>query len=95
MDLKCPKDGCGGDVVERRTRGAKIFWGCSKYPKCDFASWYKPVAQKCPNCDSKYMVEKDTKKDGAHLYCPECKHKVHQAGGTGADARRLACDSFS
>jgi len=76
IGLKCPKAGCGGDVVERRTRGAKVFWGCSKYPKCDFASWYKPVGQKCPNCESKYMVEKDTKKDGLHFYCPECKHKL-------------------
>jgi DNA topoisomerase-1 len=77
IGLKCPKDGCSGDVVEKRTRGAKIFWGCSKYPKCDFASWYKPVAKKCPNCGSGYMVEKDTKREGAHLYCPECKHKLH------------------
>ncbi|MCX6832706.1 MAG: DNA topoisomerase, partial [candidate division Zixibacteria bacterium] len=76
IGLKCPKAGCGGDVVERRTRGAKVFWGCSKYPKCDFASWYKPVAQKCPSCGSGYMVEKDTKRDGQHLYCPECKHKL-------------------
>jgi DNA topoisomerase I len=78
IGLKCPKADCGGDVVEKRTRGAKIFWGCSKYPKCDFASWYKPVAEKCPNCGSNYMVEKDTKREGAHFYCPECKHKVHK-----------------
>lgn len=73
--MKCPKEGCDGDVVERRTRRGKPFWGCGKYPKCDFASWYKPVATKCPQCGSAYMVEKDTKKDGQHLYCPECHHK--------------------
>jgi DNA topoisomerase I len=78
IGLKCPKAGCDGDVVERRTRGAKVFWGCSKYPKCDFVSSYKPVAQKCPNCESSYMVEKDTKRDGQHFYCPECKHKLHK-----------------
>lgn len=76
MGLKCPKEDCDGNIVERRTRRAKTFWGCSKYPKCDFASWYKPVLQKCPACGSGYLVEKDTKKDGAHLYCPVCKHKV-------------------
>lgn len=76
MGMKCPKKDCGGNIVERRTRAGKTFWGCSKYPQCDFASWYKPVDQKCSSCDSGYLVEKDTKKDGAHLYCPECKHKV-------------------
>jgi DNA topoisomerase-1 len=40
INAKCPK--CGGDVVERRTRKAKVFWGCSNYPKCDYATWEKP-----------------------------------------------------
>jgi len=71
--IKCPKD--GGDVVERRSRYGKPFWGCGNYPKCDFASWYKPVAQKCPSCGAAYMVEKETKRDGHHLYCPACHHK--------------------
>lgn len=74
--LKCPRPGCGGDVVEKRTGRGKTFWGCSNYPKCDFASWYRPVNQECPECKSPYMVEKDTKSSGPHLYCPECKHKV-------------------
>ena len=74
--IKCPRDGCDGDVVEKKTRRGKTFWGCSKYPKCDFASWYKPVNQECPECKSPYLVEKDTKAAGPHLYCPECKHKI-------------------
>ncbi len=74
--IKCPREGCDGDVVEKKTRRGKTFWGCSKYPKCDFASWYKPVNQECPECKSPYLVEKDTKAAGAHLYCPECKHKI-------------------
>ncbi len=74
--IKCPREGCEGDVVEKKTRRGKTFWGCSKYPKCDFASWYKPVNQECPECKSPYLVEKDTKAAGPHLYCPECKHKI-------------------
>ncbi len=72
--MKCPKD--GGDVIERRSRYGKPFWGCANYPKCDFASWYKPVERKCPSCDSPYMVEKDTKRQGHHLACPNCKHVI-------------------
>ncbi len=41
IDIKCSK--CGGDVILRKTRNKKIFYGCSNYPKCDFASWNKPV----------------------------------------------------
>lgn len=41
LDIKCPK--CGGDVILRKTRNKKIFYGCSNYPKCDFASWNKPI----------------------------------------------------
>ncbi len=72
--MKCPKD--GGDVIERRSRYGKPFWGCANYPKCDFASWYKPVERKCPSCGSPYMVEKDTKRQGHHLACPACKHVI-------------------
>jgi len=49
LDLKCPK--CKeGDVVERRTKFKKIFYGCSKYPTCDFAIWDKPNGELCPDC---------------------------------------------
>jgi DNA topoisomerase-1 len=51
----CPK--CGGDIVERRSRGrGRSFYGCSKYPECDFISNRKPVLNPCPEC-SGLMVE--------------------------------------
>jgi len=47
--MDCPK--CKeGQVVEKRTKRGKIFWGCNNYPKCDFASWEEPVPEKCPTC---------------------------------------------
>ncbi len=75
--VKCPKDDCKGDVVEKRSKKGKSFYGCSKYPKCDFVSWYKPVNQKCPECNNNYMFDKISKANGAYLACPVCKHKIY------------------
>ncbi len=69
--MKCPR--CGeGDIAERKARRGNVFWGCTNYPKCDFTSNYKPVAQACPVCKSMYLVEK-TLKSGIFLECPNKK----------------------
>ncbi len=70
IGVKCPEPDCDGTVVERRSKRGKIFFGCSKYPECTFASWDKPVEKACPDCESKYLVEKETKKDGKFIKCP-------------------------
>lgn len=46
--ISCPK--CDGKILEKKTKRGKIFYGCSNYPKCDFASWDKPIEEKCPTC---------------------------------------------
>ncbi len=76
LGIDCPKDDCSGQLVEKQTRSRKLFYGCSKYPKCDFASWDKPVAKACPSCNHAFMVEKVSKKKGDYLRCPECKNEV-------------------
>jgi DNA topoisomerase-1 len=76
IGMDCPKNGCGGRVVEKVTRRRKIFYGCSKYPKCDFASWYKPVAHICPHCQNPFLHEKTSTKRGVYYKCPECKEEV-------------------
>jgi DNA topoisomerase-1 len=76
--IKCPKDGCGGDVVEKRSKRGRLFYGCTNYPKCDFVAWYKPVNQACPQCGNSYMLEKVSQKRGPYLTCPSCKHKIYQ-----------------
>ena len=52
----CPK--CNGEVIERKSKNGKIFYGCNNYPNCDFISWEIPVEEKCPKCNS-YMTKKE------------------------------------
>lgn len=53
---KCPK--CQGDVIERRSKAGKVFYGCNNYPNCDFISWEIPTEEKCPKCNN-YMTQKE------------------------------------
>jgi DNA topoisomerase-1 len=75
--VKCPEQGCEGELVQRKSKRGRIFYGCSRYPKCSFAVWNKPVAKPCPECDAPFVVEHTTKKDGRHLKCfkKECTYK--------------------
>ncbi len=75
IGMKCPESS-EGEIVERRSKRGKTFYGCHRYPDCSFVSWGKPVAEKCPECGSSYMLEKWLKA-GPVLQCPntECKHK--------------------
>lgn len=65
--VRCPKD--GGDIVERKSRRGKVFFGCANYPDCDFTLWNRPVAEKCPDCGAPFLVEKVTKRHGRQLVC--------------------------
>jgi len=77
IGMKCPIEKCGGSVVEKRSKRGKIFYGCNRYPDCTFATWDKPVDKRCPECNSPYLLEKNTKKAGRFLKCPEknCNYK--------------------
>jgi len=57
--IGCPK--CSGELIVRKTKKGRKFYGCNRYPECDFVSWDEPVKEKCPECDS-LMVKKFTKK---------------------------------
>jgi DNA topoisomerase I len=63
----CPKD--GGDIVEKKSRRGKVFYGCANYPDCDFTLWNKPLPEKCPDCGAPFLVEKITKRHGRQLIC--------------------------
>ena len=72
--VPCPKD--GGDIVEKKSRRGKVFYGCGNYPDCDFTLWKKPVPEKCPDCGAPFLVERITKRHGRQLVCnnEECKY---------------------
>ena len=67
--VHCPEQGCDGELVQRSSKRGKIFYGCSRFPDCTFATWDKPVAKECPECGAKYLIEKTTKKQGTFLVC--------------------------
>jgi len=69
VGVGCPREGCGGQVVERKSRRGKTFFGCSRYPECDFVTWYRPLSEKCPSCGKPYLLEKITKRDGVTHFC--------------------------
>jgi len=75
IGVKCPN--CSeGEIVERRSKRGRTFYGCNRYPDCDFVAWGKPVPEKCPECGSSYLIEKFLKA-GVVAQCPnaECKYK--------------------
>ena len=57
--VRCPRD--AGELLERRSRRGRIFYGCSNYPKCDFTTWTRPLPQPCPNCGGLVTAERDNK----------------------------------
>src|SRR5579871_1992475 len=75
IGVKCPN--CTeGEVVERRSKRGKTFYGCIRYPECDFVAWGKPIQERCPDCGGSYLIEKYLK-SGPVAQCPnnECKFK--------------------
>jgi DNA topoisomerase-1 len=74
--VACPEKGCEGELAIRYSRKGKVFYSCNTYPKCKFAIWDKPIAQACPLCDAKFLVEKTTKKSGTTQKCLQCDYKM-------------------
>ncbi len=82
IGVPCPK--CGGELLERISRKGRKFYGCEKYPECDFVSWDRPVADKCPVCGER-MVLKSGPKDTLFHVCvnDNCRHRVQVENGGG------------
>src|SRR5690606_28788815 len=70
---------------EKRTRRGKPFWGCTRYPECDWSAWDEPVARPCPNCASPYLVKKSSKTRGEFLRCQKCVHEYTPNADGGLD----------
>ena len=73
IGVACPREGCDGQLTERRSKRGRTFYGCDRYPDCDFTSWNRPVARACEACGNPYVVEKYTQSRGRQLVCPVCK----------------------
>ncbi len=69
LGVKCPQPGCGGDLVQKRTRKGRSFFACSKYPACEFALWDRPIPKACPTCSAPFLVEKVSKQTGRSVQC--------------------------
>ena len=71
VGVACPD--CGGDMVERTTKRRKVFYGCAKYPKCEFTSWSRPLAETCPQCNGLIVAGGKARKDGSTpARCTKC-----------------------
>ncbi|MBQ8168570.1 type I DNA topoisomerase [bacterium] len=77
--VTCPK--CGkGEIVERKSKRGTVFFGCNKYPDCDFVLWNEPISEKCPKCQSLFV--KKVLKSGESIVCSKCSFKKEVTNGT-------------
>jgi DNA topoisomerase-1 len=67
IGVECPND--HGEIVERKTRKGRVFYGCANYPECDFTSWKRPLVQPCPNCSGLLVIA--NKREASCLTCKE------------------------
>jgi DNA topoisomerase-1 len=80
IGLVCPE--CGqGQVVERKGRWGRPFYGCRRYPECKFTAYHRPLGEPCPDCGRAYLLEKETKKEGKVIFCGNeaCHYKREAA----------------
>jgi DNA topoisomerase-1 len=76
IGISCPEEDCSGEVVRKKTKKGRMFYGCSNYPKCSFVTWNKPINKRCPQCNS-ILVISINKKSGLYLKCSnsDCDYK--------------------
>ena len=69
--IMCPEKDCGGEIVERKSRRGRVFYGCSRYPDCTYTLSHKPLPSSCPQCGSPFLVERNSKRKGLTIECPK------------------------
>ncbi len=75
IGVKCPEAGCGGDIVEKRSKKGRVFFSCSNWPKCSFSSWQRPLPENCPTCGA-LLTEKYTKAGITKECSKKCGYKA-------------------
>jgi DNA topoisomerase-1 len=83
LGIGCPEPGCGGQLVERRSRKGRTFYACANYPQCTFSVWTRPVAEPCPKCGAPFLTERIARGGKVTRACirEECGYK-REAGPT-------------
>jgi DNA topoisomerase-1 len=78
LGVTCPTEGCSGELVQRRTKRGRMFYGCNRYPDCQFTLWSKPVPMPCPECQAPFLVEQGSARKGKLLRCfrQECGYET-------------------
>ncbi|MGA1843022.1 MAG: type I DNA topoisomerase [bacterium] len=74
IGVPCPREGCQGELVERRSKHGRVFYSCSTYPECDFACWEKPIPVACPKCGYPIMLETNGKRPKKKCGRKECDY---------------------
>jgi DNA topoisomerase-1 len=76
IGISCPEEGCSGEIIRKKTKKGRTFYGCSNYPKCSFVTWNKPIDKKCPQCNHIFVLSKN-KKGGFYYKCSNsaCDYK--------------------
>jgi DNA topoisomerase-1 len=78
LGIECPEKECTGKLCEKRTKKGKVFFSCTNYPSCTFATWDRPVPEPCPQCGAPFLVEKRSPRAGSYKACraADCKYKA-------------------
>ena len=81
--VACARPGCKGELVVKKSKRGKVFYGCGTYPECDRVYWDKPVAEACPRCSAPFLLEKTTKKQGTFRHCAneDCGYDSNDPSG--------------
>ena len=76
IGVSCPEEGCSGEIIRKKTKKGRTFYGCSNYPKCSFVTWNKPINKRCSRCNSILVLSRN-KKSGFYYKCsnPDCDYK--------------------
>ena len=68
--MACSRAGCKGEIVVKKSKRGKVFYGCSEYPTCDVVFWDKPIAEACPQCQAPFLLEKyNARQQSTSRYC--------------------------
>jgi DNA topoisomerase-1 len=73
IGVKCPQ--CGGEIVERRSKRGRLFYGCSNYPQCELTSWQQPTGEVCPQCGSLMVIKRNKRGEVIQCSNKECKYQ--------------------